>query len=480
MIAEFKKGLRPTGYKGPAIPRYRKRRKVYANDNDAMVPELWAKYTLAILESNMIAGNIVYRDFEPLLANFGDTVNTRKPGAFTVSRKTDADSITTQDATTTNVPVVLNMHPYVSFIIKDGEESLSMESLVDLYLEPGVKAMAEHIDQCILGQYPQFLSTAGTGGQLGGLTSSNYPQYLAETGLALDITKCPADGRKIIVTPAVKNLLLQNTHLVDAQARGDDGTALRTASMGEIYGFDHYMCQNMRTIGTVDVTSSTFQLNGAHLQGATTLTVNTGTGALAIGQWLKLNGKPYQIQTHTETIGNTTSMTILPALRENLATATVLTVYDPGAINFGAGYAVGYSKAITYNGTTIRPKVGQFLSFGTTGNFQTVYTIVAVDATTLTLDRPLADAWVDTTVINFGPPGDYNLALRREAIALVIRPLKLPRAGAGAISATLNHNGFSLRVVIAYDYTKQGHAVTIDCLMGVKVLDTSYGAVLLA
>lgn len=43
----------------------------------AYIPELWANESLAILEENMVIGNLVHRDFENVIANFGDTVNTR-------------------------------------------------------------------------------------------------------------------------------------------------------------------------------------------------------------------------------------------------------------------------------------------------------------------------------------------------------------------------------------------------------------------
>ncbi|KKM98411.1 hypothetical protein LCGC14_1158160, partial [marine sediment metagenome] len=63
--------------------------------------------------------------------------------------------------------------------------------------------------------------------------------------------------------------------------------------------------------------------------------------------------------------------------------------------------------------------------------------------------------------------------------ALVTRPLAAPAAGTGALSFVANFNGLSMRIVITYDGTKQGHLVTCDLLCGVKVLDTRLGAVML-
>ena len=82
----------------------------YANDNDALIPELWANESLAILEENMVMANLVHRDFSPLVASYGDVVNTRRPSEFGTRRKAQSDSVQNQDASSTNVQVPLNQH----------------------------------------------------------------------------------------------------------------------------------------------------------------------------------------------------------------------------------------------------------------------------------------------------------------------------------------------------------------------------------
>lgn len=54
-------------------------RTVYANTVDPFIPEWWANESLAILEEQMVIGNLVHRDFEEVVANVGDVVNTRRP-----------------------------------------------------------------------------------------------------------------------------------------------------------------------------------------------------------------------------------------------------------------------------------------------------------------------------------------------------------------------------------------------------------------
>src|SRR5262245_8124150 len=93
-------------------------RAVYDDFPTAFIPQLWANESIAILEESMVIGNLVHRDFENVIASYGDTVNTRRPGEFKAKRKTAADNVTVQQNTATNVPVVLNQHLHTSFIIK--------------------------------------------------------------------------------------------------------------------------------------------------------------------------------------------------------------------------------------------------------------------------------------------------------------------------------------------------------------------------
>jgi len=143
-----------------------------ANDNDAYVPERWTNEGIMILTENMVMAGLVHRDFAFEVANFGDVVNTRKPGEFNLQRKTDVDNIVTQDASSTNVQVPLDQHFYTSFVIKDGEASKSFQELVNIYLEPGVQSIARSADRAILGRVHELIgANADRVGRLGALSA---------------------------------------------------------------------------------------------------------------------------------------------------------------------------------------------------------------------------------------------------------------------------------------------------------------------
>ncbi len=453
---------------------------VYANDVDALIPELWANESLAILEENMVAANLVHRDFQPVFARFGDIVHTRRPGEFEAKRKTTADDVTVQDATSTDVQVPLNQHIHVSFLIRDGEETLAFKDLVETYLSPAMLAQARFIDKVVLGQYAQFLANGY--GSLLGLSSSNVKDRILGTRNVMNVNKAYVENRQLIWNPNSETVALSLGEFTQAQDVGDMGFALREASLGRKFGFNNFMCQNMPDVATGNTTSAGAINNASGYAKGTTsaLTVDGITGAIATGTWLKIVGEdaPNQVTAHSETLGNTTSITLRYPLKGAVLDNAVITFYTPGAVNFASGYAAGYAKELIIDTFTVAPKVGQIVSFGLSGS-AAIYTVMKATTTSLLLDRPLEAAVVDNDAINIGPAGSYNLAFNRNAITLVVRPLQAPKAGTGALSTVVNMNGLSMRATITYDGNKQGHLVTLDMLAGVKVIDSNLGAVLL-
>lgn len=454
------------------------------NSLDAFIPELWANESIAILEENMVMARLIHRDFQEQVAKFGDVVNTRKPGEFEGKRKTNADSVTVQDANATNVQVPLDQHLHTSFLIKDGEESKSFKELVEEYMAPAMLAQARFVDRVLLGQYVHFLKHAAGG--LGLLTSTNAKSYILATRKRMNVNKAFMENRNLILNPDSEEVLLNLDIFTAANQVGDEGTALREASLGRKLGFNMFMCQNMASVVTAPTNTAGAINNAAgYGVGIKVLTVDGITGAIGTNTYLKIAGDDtvHRVSAHSETLGNTTSITLLEGLRKAVVDNAVITFYTPGQVNLGAGYVAGYAKEIVVDTITGLWEVGQAVSFGTTSG-AAQYTIIATTATGgnttgITLDRPLEAAIADNDKINVGPNGQYNLAFHRNSLALVVRPLALPMQGTGARSAVVNAGGLSMRSTITYDGNKQGHLVTLDMLFGVKVLNSELGAVML-
>lgn len=455
---------------------------LFDNSVDALVPEHWANESLMILEENMVAANLVHRDFEPIIAKYGDVVNTRKPSALAFKRKAVSDNVTVQDAILTNVPVPLDQLAHVSILIRDGEESKSFKNLAEEFIRPAMSGMAGGIDRVVLGQYPQFIRNVA--GSLGQISSTNVKGYMLDTRKVMNINKATDGDRNLIWTPNAETEALKLDLFTQANTVGDDGTALRKALLGNKLNFYNYMAQNMGSVATGNTEVHTYLINNAsgYAKGTTTFAVDTGAVALGNNSFCVVDGDYTPLRIVSTVGGSTvTSITVAaPGLNKAVVNNAVVTVYTPGAVNLSGGYAAGYAKEIIYDTFTVDPQVGQMVSFGTSAS-NALYTIIAVDTSgkTILLDRPLAAAISNDDAINLGPPGEYNLAFEKNAIALVVRPLSAPLAGTGARSAVVNYNGLSMRVVITYDGNKQGHLITFDVLFGVAVLDYLRGAILL-
>jgi hypothetical protein len=450
---------------------------VYANDVDAYIPEFWANEGLAILQENMVAANLVHRDFEPLLAKFGDVVNVRRPKNLKAYRKADCEDVTVQDVSATNEQVKLDQQIHTSFLICDGQESKSATELIDEFLQPAIVAQARFVDQMVLAQYVNFLDNSI--GDLTGLTDANAVPYLLDVRQRMNDLLIPQGDRIGILNSTTETELLKQHLFLEAQQVGDGGFALREAALGRKFGINFFASQNMASIAKVN-TSRTGAINLAagYAKGTTTVLVDGFTGIIAAGTWVVIDGIPYQVVSHIETTGNTTSLTIDQGLQRGLADNAIVIAYTPGTVNFVGGYPANYDKYITIAGTTVAPQVGQAITFGltTTGP---IYTVLEATTTQMLLDRPLEFAIANTDAVNIGPAGNFSFFFTKNAIALVIRPLAIPKPGTGALSSVVSANGMSMRATITYDGYKQGHLVTLDFLAGIKVLDPNLGAVLL-
>ncbi len=452
----------------------------FENNNDAFIPETWANEGLAILTENMVMANLVHRDFSMDVANFGDVVNTRRPGTFQFRRKEDADSVLPQDASATNVTVPLNQHIYNTFTIKDGESSKSFQDLITTYIQPSMLQIGRGVDRVLCGQIHRFL--ANKVGRLGKLTAANARDYALEARKVLNKNLAYDQDRRLVLNSDSESAMLNTDLFLKANERGDGGQALRAGVLGRILGFDTYLAQNQPgvTLGGDVIAGAA---NGAIAAGATVIpTVAALTGAVN-GDYVVLDddGQPQYITSNADL----SNVVIDSALKYGGVNADVVSVYK--SCNVDGGHLATYAKGITLDGytATCEPQVGQLLAFGATAGTRHVYTIVEAyenpsnaSQTIVWLDRPLDVGIADNESAHPGPYGAINFAFHRDALALVTRPLALPQAG-NVRSAIANYNDIAMRVTMAYDIWTQGTVVTMDILAGVALLDVNLGCALL-
>lgn len=210
------------------------------NNLAALNPQIWAQESLINLYSNMVMGGLVHRDFEHVAAAKGDTINTRRPGTFVANDM--GETTTVQDATAANVAVVLNKWKEVTFALGDKDLTLDIGDLVTTYAAPAMEALAQQIDIDLLGLYTDVTTSVGVAGI--DITKTT----LIGGRQALNDQKAPFGDRSVVISSKDEAALLALPEFTNAQVIGDDGTALREASLGRKYGMNLYMDQNVVTV----------------------------------------------------------------------------------------------------------------------------------------------------------------------------------------------------------------------------------------
>src|SRR5579871_3874846 len=162
------------------------------------IVKLVAADALPALVGNLILGNLVNRDYEPTLAQAGDTVNVPIPPTLIANNIAEGGSVNPQNPNIGNAQIVLNNHVEATFQIPDVTKVLTVPDLLKVYLQPAVVAIAENIETSLLNLYGGFtantpVGTAGTPIVEGTVDS-------AET--ALFLAKIPPTEQKYIVVDA--------------------------------------------------------------------------------------------------------------------------------------------------------------------------------------------------------------------------------------------------------------------------------------
>jgi hypothetical protein len=427
----------------------------------------------------MVAAALVKRDFEDMIQDHGDIINVRRPNEFGMRRTADFVNLETQDAVSTKIQVPLDQWATVSFLIGDGERSKSFANLVDEYLEPAAIALAEAVDRIVLGQVARLGSYVA--GELGAMDATNAQRFLVETDKCLNDNKCPQAGRNLILSTNAKAQILQAAIAVEADKRGDEGTALREASVGRIYGFNTWMDQNVNSVSEVDLETTAFVTTAAATaKGATALLTTATTTGQIDGEYLVVEGEGHA-HVISATSATPDTITLVEPTKRAIAASAAITVYDAQLVKTTAPGDSYVCVELTMT-SGIKMQVGQLLAHGV-GAARKVYTVIDTKEISATeqhvmLDRPLETAMTAAQNVFPGPAGDMNVALIEDAVALVVRPLATVPDGEGARSFVASFGGLSIRMTATYDGLAHSTRVTLDLLCGVQILNQKLACIM--
>src|SRR4029078_8822621 len=230
-----------------------------ANVASAIV-KLVAADALPALMGNLVMGNLVNRDYEPALAQAGDTINVPIPPTLTANNIAEGGTVQTQNPSLGNAQIVLNTHAEATFLVPDVTKVLAVPDLLRLYMQPAVVALAERIESDLMGLYPLF--TANTAVGTGGSALTEATVDAAET--ALFAAKVPASASKfLVVDPAAYSALRQIVRFSEYNTAGEAGLrALIDGAVGKMKDFYIFRSQFVVKTGSGPATTNHMALGG--------------------------------------------------------------------------------------------------------------------------------------------------------------------------------------------------------------------------
>jgi hypothetical protein len=247
--------------------------------------KLVAADALPVLVGNLVMGNLVNRDYEPILANGGDTINVPIPPLMQANNLLDTGTVQLQNPTLLTAPIVLNTHVEATFQIPDVIKVLAVPDLLKIYMQPAVAAIAQKVETDLLSLYGLFTSNTPVG--MAGVPITEQVIDAAET--ALFLSKLPPSAQKfIVVDAATYSAWRQIPRFSEFQTAGDAGLhALVEGTIGKVKDFFVFRSQYVPSTTSTATPPVTTTHNLAFARDAIGLVIRRlpqplpGTGAIA-------------------------------------------------------------------------------------------------------------------------------------------------------------------------------------------------------
>lgn len=199
-----------------------------------------AAEALGYLKANTVLARLVARDWDPLVASYGQVVKIPFTGSLSVNDKAADTVVTLQAPTDTSISVTLNKHKEVSFIIEDIARFLARPDYQAAYIADGMAVVAEQIDSDIAALYSGLSQTIDA---TAGLSESHFRQARK----LLNTAKAPLANRSAVLHEDAEYELLGIEKAVNRDYQQTLGQAAAESFVGRFMGFDVYMDQKIKT-----------------------------------------------------------------------------------------------------------------------------------------------------------------------------------------------------------------------------------------
>lgn len=244
-------------------------KSVYPNMTNAVdnasaatfIPEIWSDEVIAAYENSLVLAPLVKK--MSMVGKKGDTVHIPAPVRGTATAKSANTAVSIQNATESEVQVVIDKHFEYSRLIEDITNVQALSSLRQFYTGDAGYALAKQVDSDLHGLAVRLGNATGNYVNTASYyvdASTGLTAYATDTVTATDVftdagfrallqkmddNDVPFDNRCFVIPPSLRNAIMG----VDRYVSSDfvSGQPVQNGLIGNIYGVDIYVSTNCAT-----------------------------------------------------------------------------------------------------------------------------------------------------------------------------------------------------------------------------------------
>jgi len=222
------------------------------------IPKLWSARLLYHLDKLHVFANLVNRDYEGEIKQFGDTVHINQLGDITIKDYKKGTNIDTpEELNMSDQSLVIDQAKYFNFAIEDIDKAQVRSPLMDSAMQRTAYGLKDVTDNFIAGLMAKDgkIKIGSTATPIA-LTADNAYTTLVQLKVTMDKANVPTNGRWVVVPPEFEGLMLNDTKFASAYGTNAEGRIIE-GLVSRACGFDIYISNNVPvTAGKYSIVAS--------------------------------------------------------------------------------------------------------------------------------------------------------------------------------------------------------------------------------
>lgn len=212
------------------------------------IPEVWSARLISHLDKNHVFANLVNRDYEGEISEYGDTVHIGSIGNITIKKYNKTDIDDPEELSMSDQTLVIDQGEYFNFGIDDVDAAQVRAPLMDKAMARAAYGLSDAVDKFLADKMATEagIQIGSTGAPIDFSTGATKAyDTLVQVKVAMDKANIPKAGRWIVVPPEFEGLMLLDPRFAtsfgpEANDRLVNGLVARGA------GFDIYVSNNVK------------------------------------------------------------------------------------------------------------------------------------------------------------------------------------------------------------------------------------------